>query len=620
MMKTRHAKARMKQLLCALTALALMPVTLPAFAARGQSIISGMTPYAIAAESQFAVNSLGTHRVTASALNVRSGPDTSYPSIDTLHRGDTVNVTALNGSFCRIASEYGRQGYVARQYLSPVSTPHPTPPPRPTPTARPQEQGRRIYIVNTAALNVRSGPSTNYPTLCQLHRGDKVAKVSALGDWMRVQLGDGRYGCVMARYIVYSHTEGSDLPPRPTYTAKPTLRPTSRPTAEPSAPTDAKIYVAVANINLRSGPSTLYSKKGIVFSGHKLTLIKKYSNEWYYVLTDSGTYGYVNSSYLRYAPAAGPTSTPAPTSGIVETDRALYSFEQMKADINSLYSRYPDMVTRRVSIGDTMWNEQIPAICIGNPNASKSLLIDGGIHGREYMSTLLIMHQIEYLLANKNTMYKGRTIGSMLDECCIWFIPMINPDGVRISQTGLAGLSSTKKNNLIALNKGSTYFARWKANGYGVDLNRNFETGWSYHGEPSAQDFSGSWANSESETRAMVAFVKSHTSIKASINYHTTGNYIYWHYGQTGAAKYRDKRIADGLSELTGFYLRAENYSGVGGGFMDWMIGSRGLPSFTIELGPGNIGAPQDIAYFPAIWNSNRNVPAFMLKYIIENL
>ena len=208
----------------------------------------------------------------------------------------------------------------------------------------------------------------------------------------------------------------------------------------------------------------------------------------------------------------------------------------------------------------------------------------------------------------------------MLEECCIWFVPMINPDGVRISQTGLAGLSNTQKNNLIAMNGGSTYFTRWKANGYGVDLNRNFDAGWVYQGKPSGSEYSGAWANSESETQAMVNFVKNHTNIKASINYHTTGNCIYWHYGQTGAAKTRDKKIADKLSQLTGYYLRDENYSGKGGGFMDWMIASRGLPSFTLELGPGSENAPQSIARFNAIWSANRNVPAFMLAYIIDNL
>ena len=53
---------------------------------------------------------------------------------------------------------------------------------------------------------------------------------------------------------------------------------------------------------------------------------------------------------------------------------------------------------------------------------------------------------------------------------------------------------------------------------------------------------------------------------------------------------------------------------------MDWMIASEKLPSFTLELGNGSISAPQDIKYFPAIWSANRDVPAFMLKYIIDNL
>ena len=141
-----------------------------------------------------------------------------------------------------------------------------------------------------------------------------------------------------------------------------------------------------------------------------------------------------------------------------------------------------------------------------------------------------------------------------------------------------------------------------------------------FQGKPSGAQYSGSYANSESETQAMVNFVQRHTNIKASINYHTTGNCIYWHYGQTGNAKARDREIANQLSSITGFYLRAENYSGKGGGFMDWMIASRKLPSFTIELGPSSVNAPQDIGYFANIWAANRDVPAFMLYYIINEL
>lgn len=607
-MKHKNMRLALKAL-CVVMALC---IGAPAFAAPARADSdSGLigSSSGVRVISQFMANGTGTHVVTAAALNVRTGPGTGYSISGRLHRGDRVQVVAITGDFCRIVAGNGDYGYVSRQYLSELSTPS---------TPAPTSPGvRQVYRVTASALNVRTGPGTSYSQLTKLYRDDEVYKLADANDtWMRIQLKDGRYAYAMSRYLKYSHSTGA----QPTYTPRPTSQPTSRPTTAPTKPADIKgeIYIATANVNMRSGPSTSYGSKLVLKAGTHVTLISKYSDSWYYVRTAGGTYGYVRSTYLRYY--GTDTSTPSPTSGIVNTGEKIYSFEQMKSDINALYQRYPNQVTSRIAIGNTMWSQQIPAVCIGNVNASKALLIDGGIHGREYMSTLLIMRQMEYLLDNQNATYKGRTIGSMLDECCIWFVPMINPDGVRISQTGLAGLSATQKNNLIAMNGGSTYFERWKANGYGVDLNRNFDAGWTYQGKPSGAQYSGSYANSESETQAMVNFVQRHTNIKASINYHTTGNCIYWHYGQTGTAKARDREIANQLSSITGFYLRAENYSGKGGGFMDWMIASRKLPSFTIELGPGSVNAPQDIGYFANIWAANRDVPAFMLYYIINEL
>lgn len=564
---------------------------------------------------QFAVNYTGTHVVTASLLNVRSGPGTSYSVVGKLRRGEYVHVDAIQGDFCRIASGSGVTGYVARQYLDPV-----TEAATPRPTTAPTSAARRVYAVTASLLNVRTGPGSTYSALCKLKNGARVYKISDVNaTWMQVQLTDGRYGYVMSRYMTFVSTGSST--PAPTATPRVTAAPAPTATAGAFDGLEAgDIYKATANVNLRSGPGVGYGSKLVLTTGTYVTLKNKVSTDWYFVRTREGVYGYVRSSYMRYMRTLAAQPTPTPTQAIVNTTEQLYSFDQMKSDIAKLYERYPGMVASRVAIGNTMWNEQIPAICIGNQSASKALLIDGGIHGREYMSTLLIMRQIEYLLDNQNAMYDGRTIGSMLNECCIWFVPMINPDGVRISQTGLNGLNETQKNNLIAMNSGSTYFTRWKANGYGVDLNRNFASGWHKNGQPSGQDYSGSYANSESETQAMVNFVRSHPNIKASINYHTTGNCIYWHYGQNGSAKTRDKAIANKLSSITGYFLRDENYSGKGGGFMDWMIASEKLPSFTLELGNGSISAPQDIKYFPAIWSANRDVPAFMLKYIIDNL
>ena len=111
--------ARMsRRIACALVALCmLMPLfALPAQAAAAEGMIGSVSDSVTEVE-QFMANGTGTHVVTASALNVRTGPGTSYSVCGRLYRGDRVNVVSLSGSYCRIQAASGDYGYVARQYL-----------------------------------------------------------------------------------------------------------------------------------------------------------------------------------------------------------------------------------------------------------------------------------------------------------------------------------------------------------------------------------------------------------------------------------------------------------------------------------------------------------------------
>jgi len=55
--------------------------------------------------------------------------------------------------------------------------------------------------VDTEILNVRSGPGTdNYPVIAKLSLGTKVPVLENRGDWLKVELADGRTGWVAAEY------------------------------------------------------------------------------------------------------------------------------------------------------------------------------------------------------------------------------------------------------------------------------------------------------------------------------------------------------------------------------------------------------------------------------------
>ena len=102
-----------------------------------------------------------TAYVTASELNVRSGPGTGYGRISGLSRGSCISVTAesSDGGWCKLASG----GWVSKSY---VST---------TPPSSETGSGGSTYYVNASALNVRSGVGTSYGVTDCLYNGESVS-------------------------------------------------------------------------------------------------------------------------------------------------------------------------------------------------------------------------------------------------------------------------------------------------------------------------------------------------------------------------------------------------------------------------------------------------------------
>jgi Tol biopolymer transport system component len=102
-------------------------------------------------------------KVTASALNVRTGPGTAYPIVGGLSLGDSMEVVGKNaaGDWLQIAypaNSEGR-GWIAAAYadltgslgavpeVSVPSPPPPTPTPMPTPTPTPELMGKLVFHV-----------------------------------------------------------------------------------------------------------------------------------------------------------------------------------------------------------------------------------------------------------------------------------------------------------------------------------------------------------------------------------------------------------------------------------------------------------------------------------------
>lgn len=305
-----------------------------------------------------------------------------------------------------------------------------------------------------------------------------------------------------------------------------------------------------------------------------------------------------------------------------------YSYDQMVQDITLLKQRYSNYMQVN-TIGTSLDGRALYDCIIGNPAAPRHILIQGGIHGREYLNPMLMMQQMEMALANYSTgSFHDVPLSTMFSQVAIHFVPMTNPDGVTISQFGMDGIRSQQLKDAIGTcyvmdtaagrttADPGTYLSRWKANAQGVDLNLNFDALWPDVNStefPSYSGYKGSAPGTEPETQAMMNLYNSQYPWKAVIHYHSMGDVIYWDIlGNKVQAE--SSELAQLMSNVTGGYriLPSEG----GGGYKDWIqLSSKPVPSVTLET--GKIACPMPLSEYAAIWNQNRLTWAYAMEWVM---
>ncbi len=311
---------------------------------------------------------------------------------------------------------------------------------------------------------------------------------------------------------------------------------------------------------------------------------------------------------------------------IVDQNPSLYTYEDMENDINNIKNVFPNDA-KVESLTDTIDGRKVYDIVLGDIASDKHIMIQGSIHAREYITTQLVMKQLIEFLRKLNTQeefYNDRTARELISGCAIHIIPMVNPDGVSISQLGVDGikkdttLEGIKK---IALSDGKSiddknYLIQWKANAQGVDLNRNFDALWDkYEGpsNPSSDHYKGSSVGCTAETKALIELTCKYP-FKRTISYHTMGRVIYWYFGQTGNLQDETEKFAKVFSKMTG-YAVDKNYENLDpAGYKDWAIIKMQIPSLTVEVGEGN--NPVDSSQFEVIYQENEKAIGLMLNDI----
>ncbi len=282
--------------------------------------------------------------------------------------------------------------------------------------------------------------------------------------------------------------------------------------------------------------------------------------------------------------------------------------QEMEYQLKVFSLLYPEF-TELKTIGTSVEGRPIYALRVGN--GKKEILMDASMHAREHMTTNVLMEMIDqysyhYIRGSKFGSYQVNTV---LDQASIWFVPMMNPDGVTLVQNGLNAVANK---DLVKKINGSSNVSRWKANVRGVDLNRNFDATWSSiiltppYNVPAFKNYKGTAPFSEPESQALRDFVAARP-FKSYITYHSSGQIIYWGYDSMSNHS-RNYNLVKSVANVTGYSIVPPNPKKPSAASESWFTKVTKMPAMTVEIGKYTGEGPLSFSEWNDIWQRNQTV------------
>ncbi|NEA37123.1 M14 family zinc carboxypeptidase [Streptomyces sp. SID13031] len=307
---------------------------------------------------------------------------------------------------------------------------------------------------------------------------------------------------------------------------------------------------------------------------------------------------------------------------------------------------HPDLV-RLYDIGDS-WKKtngqgqgghDIQALCItklttgdcalNSTGKKPKFVLHAQIHARELSTGELAYRWIDLLVSSYG---KDAAITQLMDTRELWVVPMANPDGVDV-------VASVPSRPILQRKNLNNSAGGCPAADAGVDLNRNSNFQWDpQEGGPCDETYPGTKSVSEPETIAIQGLLdKLYRDTKGGVgepaaanttgvflSLHSYGNDILAPYGYTNTAAPNKAALVALGKKMGGFngYPVSTGDGGVGyfapGATDDWLYGTRGVPSYTFEVGGGSGSCG---GFFPAyscmdstFWPKNKGAFLYAAK------
>lgn len=268
-------------------------------------------------------------------------------------------------------------------------------------------------------------------------------------------------------------------------------------------------------------------------------------------------------------------------------DSPFHDYAETEAALRGLAAAAPELASL-FSIGKSHGGKALHALRLNSsakgydePSKKPGIIFLGTHHAREHLSTEVPLLIAKHLVENR----AKPEIARLLATRDIYFVPMVNPDGVEYDLRG--DTYHMHRKNLRDNKDGSV----------GVDLNRNYDFRWCQGGasrDTESDTYCGPSAFSEPETQAVRDFVRSRKdNVKILLSYHTFSELILYPWGGADEdipnakdlATY--KAMAGEMGKMTGYRPQKSSDLYVAtGDTTDWSYGELGIFSFTFELTP----------------------------------
>jgi uncharacterized protein YgiM (DUF1202 family) len=239
----------------------------------------------------------GAHVVVMAAyLNVRSGPGENYAVVGTVGARDELPIVGrtADNAWYQVQAPFGT-GWVAGNYV--ITRNEYGAAPVTTDSAQGAAIAGPIGIINTGALNIRSGPGAQYSSLGVLAGGTETQIIGRTRDWswwlLETPLGNGWANGIYV--IVRGSTRNV-----PYVAPGEAVPPADGTGGEISPEPDLALPVSTVNtgaLNIRSGPNSTFSSLGSVYAGTKLPIIGQSPDRgWWYVQSSFGD-GWISKAF-----------------------------------------------------------------------------------------------------------------------------------------------------------------------------------------------------------------------------------------------------------------------------------------------------------------------------------